>query len=363
MPTDISFAKAFPPGLFLREELAARGWSGRDLAEILGRPVRMVNEILMGKKAVTPEISVALGEAFDVSPGFFLNLENSYRLHLLKRETDAEPSEIARKARLYAKLPVRELVRRGWLPKTADLEVLEAETCRLLGIESLDDEADCPASAARAEFTATQAAWLRRCLRLAAERPVAVACDPAELARRVPQLPRTLRGATGPADLPGELAALGVRTLFVPPLHGSKVDGAAFRCDGMPTVALSLRFDRIDRFWFTLFRELARLVLDEPDQIGLDVDLAGSASADKPESERRFDRQAADWLIPAESLARFLEEHREHGISRAAILAFADELGIHPGIVVGRLRQAGVLDLRQGRDLLVKVRDILPLES
>ena len=53
-----TFAEIFPPGEFLREELEARNWSQTELAEIMGRPVRLINEIIAGKKAITPETAI-----------------------------------------------------------------------------------------------------------------------------------------------------------------------------------------------------------------------------------------------------------------------------------------------------------------
>ena len=73
-----SLARVFPPGDFIREELEARGWTQRDLAEILGRPIQAVNAIVNGKKGVTPETAVSLGAAFGTSPEFWLNLEAAY---------------------------------------------------------------------------------------------------------------------------------------------------------------------------------------------------------------------------------------------------------------------------------------------
>jgi HTH-type transcriptional regulator/antitoxin HigA len=80
MPRSKSPAQAFPPGDFIREELEARGWTQRDLAEILGRPVRTISAIVSGKRGVKPETAVALGAAFNTSPDFWLNLESAYRL-------------------------------------------------------------------------------------------------------------------------------------------------------------------------------------------------------------------------------------------------------------------------------------------
>jgi HTH-type transcriptional regulator/antitoxin HigA len=48
-------AEVFSPGEFIKEELEARGWTQEDLAEILGRPFRLVNELVGGKRGITPE--------------------------------------------------------------------------------------------------------------------------------------------------------------------------------------------------------------------------------------------------------------------------------------------------------------------
>jgi len=73
-------AQVFPPDDFIREELDARGWTQRDLAEILGRPTQAINAIINAKKEITPKTAVALGAAFGTSPEFWLNLESAYRL-------------------------------------------------------------------------------------------------------------------------------------------------------------------------------------------------------------------------------------------------------------------------------------------
>jgi HTH-type transcriptional regulator/antitoxin HigA len=73
-------AEVLPPGDLIREELNARGWTQRDLAEIVGRPIQAINAVVNAKKEVTPETAVALGAAFGTSPEFWLNLESAYRL-------------------------------------------------------------------------------------------------------------------------------------------------------------------------------------------------------------------------------------------------------------------------------------------
>jgi HTH-type transcriptional regulator / antitoxin HigA len=72
-------AEVFPPGEFISDELEVRGWTEADLAEILGRPLKAVGEILTGQTAITPETATGLGEALGVDPRFWMDLESAYR--------------------------------------------------------------------------------------------------------------------------------------------------------------------------------------------------------------------------------------------------------------------------------------------
>jgi HTH-type transcriptional regulator/antitoxin HigA len=90
-------AAAFPPGDFIKEELEARGWSQRVLAEILGRPLQTVNALVNGRKSITPRMARELEAAFGSSALFWLNLEIAYQL----REATAADPEIARRARQH----------------------------------------------------------------------------------------------------------------------------------------------------------------------------------------------------------------------------------------------------------------------
>lgn len=72
-------AEVFPPRDFIKEELEERGWGQADLAEILGRTPAFVGEIVSGKRAISPEIAKALGDAFGTGPEYWLNLDAAYR--------------------------------------------------------------------------------------------------------------------------------------------------------------------------------------------------------------------------------------------------------------------------------------------
>jgi HTH-type transcriptional regulator/antitoxin HigA len=128
---------------------------------------------------------------------------------------------------------------------------------------------------------------------------------------------------------------------------------------------MSLRYERIDHFWHTLFHEIAHVKardgFNDSRKGQLDTDLPGShtpVSADRPPSELAADAFAADALIPTEALERYIARNRPL-YSRRNIAEFAAEVGVHPGILVGQLQYRGEILYSHSRDLLVSVRDII----
>src|SRR3546814_3007260 len=72
-------AEIFPPGEFLKDELEARGWSQTELAEIIGRPTRLINEIIAGKRTITPRSEEHTSELQSL-------MRNSYAVFCLKKK-------------------------------------------------------------------------------------------------------------------------------------------------------------------------------------------------------------------------------------------------------------------------------------
>ncbi len=73
-------AEVFPPGEFLVDELEERGWSQVEFAEIIRRQPRLVNEIILAKRAITLDTARELAAALDTSPQYWLNLQTAYDL-------------------------------------------------------------------------------------------------------------------------------------------------------------------------------------------------------------------------------------------------------------------------------------------
>src|ERR1035441_10970875 len=108
-------AEVFSPGELIKDEIEARGWSQIELAEVLGRPGRLVSELIAGKRAITPETAKGLGQAFGTGAQFWLNMESSYQL---SKVTGDSSNAVARRAKLYEMAPVKEMTRRSWIQPT-----------------------------------------------------------------------------------------------------------------------------------------------------------------------------------------------------------------------------------------------------
>jgi HTH-type transcriptional regulator/antitoxin HigA len=343
------------PGEYLRQVLDKRGWTQADLASILGRDVNGISDIVTGKRSITIETARGLADAFETTVELWLNLEQSYRLSLLKG-TDAN---VARRARLYSLAPITEMIRRGWIEPSNSPDILESQLLRFYGCNSLDEITQQPIHAARkstsysSELTPAQRAWLARAKQLAG--PVYAAKF---MTKNVPdavsQLQRLLHEPREIRHIPRILAEAGIRLVIVQPLTNTRIDGACLWVGDSPVIALSMRFDRIDSFWFTLFHELDHCYKPFT---SLDSDMDSvQAGSDKPKEEREADEFAQMHLVRKEALDNFIAR-KSPIYSSTDIIAFAKTMKVHPGIVVGQLQYRRELNWSKFRKLLVSVRD------
>lgn len=133
-------------------------------------------------------------------------------------------------------------------------------------------------------------------------------------------------------DLIKTINGFGIVLVILEHFPGTYLDGAAMcRADGTPVIALTLRHDRLDNFWFTLLHEFAHVACHLSGDTPIILDDLDVASEDKV--EKQADRFATDALIPETIWARVTEES-----SSDDLLSVAEEAGVHPAIAAGRWR-------------------------
>jgi HTH-type transcriptional regulator/antitoxin HigA len=318
----------------------------------------VISEIVRGKKEITPETAVQLAAALGTSAEFWSDLEANYRLRLAKRLGPAP--EIVERQQLYLKAPLAELIRRGWLANVRSTSDLATELCRFLRIDHLGDTPLLPvvnlrvSATAEPELTSLQA-WLKRAESLAQQETVRRPFDPAGLGDMVSELRTNAADAERVASVPPILSKYGVRFVLVPHLPKTYLDGAHFSVGTDPAIALTFRFDRIDHFWFTLFHEIAHLQRGDDGRLD---SLWGQHEESVDPIEEQTNDQAGAWLIDPEAYENFLSNSALEP-SLADITAFAREIGVHPGIVLGRLQHKGLVPWEHHRSTLAPVKQYL----
>lgn len=345
------------PGDVLRAELTKKGWTQGELARLIQRPLPTINEIIQGKKSITPEMAVALGVVFGNGAEFWARLESDYRLALVPHDGE----EIRRRLRMYELAPVRDMEKRGWIRPNLSDEILEKELLKFFGISSLDEEPVVSVATRKsdqlADLSSAQRAWCIRARQMATALQVKQyfpekLSDLAKELRKLAAYPKESR------NVAETMREYGIRFVVIELLPGAKIDGAAFWIDeASPAIAISIRHDRIDAFWFTVLHELAHIYAG--DALSVDSDLAGEdyrPSAMKVDAERKADEIAANALIPQAEIESFIRRVRPL-YSKEKIIQFAHRIKMHPGIIVGQLQHLGEIGYSANREMLTKVRD------
>lgn len=316
----------------------------RDLIPYIGSRAR-VSEVLSGKRPLTIGMIRSLHRGLGIPAASLLG--------------DRDPSVIEEQDIPWDRFPVREMFARGWIRSH---EAFSSARISAEGAEDILSGFFAPLGgpsalaalyrkgehvrSARTMDPYALTAWTARVLLVAAEleslRPFKAE---AFTAARIRELVQLSEAADGPVRAIAFLRELGIPVVVEPHLPRTQLDGAAIRAtSGRPVIGLTLRYDRLDNFWFTLMHEVAHVLyhLAEPNRAStpdvrtverfyddLDVEL------DANPAEREADALAGEWLVPSEawesSAARYVK-------SPEAVSLLADELDVHPAIVAGKVR-------------------------
>ena len=331
------------PGTTLAELIEERGIAQAELARRMGRPVNAVNEMVLGAKEITEDTALELERVLGTPAHFWLTREARYREYLA-RQRDA--LRAGSRLEWLNELPLKQLQEAGHLPSGRLTPAFKASliepALRFFGVASPEgwheqygrvQAAFRRANPAKQTDNAAITAWLRlgEIAALSAELP-AFSADKlnAEIAamRKLSIRPATDIG-TGLKTL---CAGAGVLLLFVPAFPGTHVSGVARWLGDRPLIQLSLLGKWNDVLWFSFFHEVAHILKHPKRAVFLDD--ASSGDGVESKEEREANQFAEDVLIsPADRqrLARI-------NLDAAAVLAFADEIQVHPGIVVGCLQ-------------------------
>ena len=312
------------------------GLTQRDLVPHIGSRAK-VSEVLSGKRDITMAMARALHRHLGIPADALLQDPK-----VLLNDTLAHVE--------WRRFPLQPMAKLGWIDDMPDLGDRAEEVMR-----GLIDRAGGAKVAAAAMFRKNDhrrinaktdeyalSAWCWEVLARANGRPPEAQYLPGtvtpELLREIARLSSSEQG---PVTAARSLTKRGIAVEIVTHLRRTHLDGAALSLsDGRPVIGLTLRYDRIDNFWYTLLHELAHVGLHmdgNGEDTGFvdDHSLRGADTEADDSMERDADRWAEDALIPPDT---WEESAASFNPTPMAVIELAAQAGVHPAVVAGRVR-------------------------
>lgn len=311
------------------------GLTPRDLIPFIGSRAK-VSEILSGRRAITMPMARALHE--------HLGIPADVLLAKLDSALDDPLADID-----WRRFPLGAMVKLGWLPGVPNLaaqaeefigDLIERAGGREVAAAALYRRSDHLRANAKTDPFALKA-WCWQVLATAnRNRPKADYTRGTVTLDFLQQIARLSWSENGPKLAREFLVRNGIPLVIVQHLPKTYLDGAALRLgDGRPVIALTLRYDRIDNFWFCLLHELAHVGRHIDNNDGNvfvdDLTLRAVKAGREDVRETQADEWAEEALIPREiwetSAAR-------DDPTPMTVMNLAQALQVHPAVVAGRIR-------------------------
>lgn len=311
------------------------GLRPRDLVPFIGSRAK-VSEVLSRKRPITMPMARALHEHLGIPA------------EVLLRKPDM-PSDKPLTGIEWQRFPLKAMVKRRWIPNVSDLtkhaekligELIERAGGPALALTVLYRKNDHLRVNAKTDEHALKA-WCWYVMATANKNRPTRAYRPGTVTLNfLKQVARLSPHANGPRRAQTFLAKHGIPLVIVRHLNKTYLDGATLRLgDGRPVIGLTLRYDRIDNFWFCLLHELAHvgrhLDHNQGDTFVDDQTLRKMEGARVDPREAQADEWAEEALIPQKKWKASVIQKRP---KPQAVMELAHELQIHPAIVAGRIR-------------------------
>ena len=325
---------AVPPGATIKEQLDMRGLTQKEFASRMGMSEKHISNLINGKAELTQEVALRLESIFGIPARFWNNLESLYRESIARVNAENDLEEDAEIADL---MPYSELVKLGWIIATRDRLEKTINLRNFFEISRLSILRDqrVPGLAFRklcvdTEIDYKSAIWVQKA-RLEARKIQTGVINGYLLQEKL----SSIRAMTTQdpevfcKDLVATMADCGIALVFLPHIGGSFLHGATF-VDGKKIVlGLTVRGKYADKFWFSLFHEIGHVINGHVYETGELTE----------EQEAEANNFARDALIPLDEFENLIKTP----LSPNSIQEFSARIGIHPGIVVGRLQKEEVI--------------------
>ena len=324
----------------------------REFSRHIGKTAEETQDLLYGRGPITVEIAETLESVIGGSVTFWMARERRYREDLERLRDQAEGNGVSN---WLDELPIKDMVRFGWLPSVQGTADRIAASLQFFGVANIPAWKKAYRTALETAAFRTSptfesqpgavAAWLRQ----GEIKSGVITCkvwDAKKLRRAVEEI-RYLTREKSPSvfvpEVQRRFADCGVAVVILRAPSGCRASGATyFVTDTKALLLLSFRHLSDDHFWFSLIHEAAHLILHKNTAIFLE-----GPNMESTKEEEEANQYAADTMIPPE----FRSEMLKLPVNGRVVMRFAKRIGISPGVVVGQLQHLGRLERRQLNNL------------
>ncbi|WP_416233455.1 ImmA/IrrE family metallo-endopeptidase [Anabaena sp. UHCC 0451] len=345
-----------PPGDTIADLLEERQWTQQQLAEDLECTNKYIGQLITGQESIDDKMAFKLEQVLGGTARFWLNRESDYRSELVRLQQ--EEKKLQKWTDWLEKLPVRELMKRGAITKyridATNRPSLVRELLYFFDVSSpeewLNNYETMEVAFRRTRQEKSDIGAISAWIRLGEIEAEEIEC-PQYSKEKFENAVREIRTLTmlSPQDFTSQIQQLcqdaGVLLILVPSIKRAHISGMArWLNTHKALIQISDYGKSNDRFWFTFFHEAAHILLHSKQDIFLD-EFDGEESLES-EQEREANQWAREFLIPNQYNDELYQLN-----SKEIVIDFSKLLGIHPGIVVGRLQNDGLIERNQMNDL------------
>lgn len=327
------------PGDTLLETITHKGISQTELAMRMGRPIKTINEIIMGKAAITPETAIQLERVIGPSADFWLNYELKYRLDLAEI---FESEQMLDSKEWLAQFPLKEMKDLKWISFENNTFSKTDALFKFFSVANKDSFTEYyhnnlyQAAFRKAKNTVQNSYAIVTWLRRGDIQSENIQIQPYDIKKFKAALPDIkLIMAKQPSDYYKQLQNIcnncGVKLVFTSGLPKAPINGATRWHNDNPFIQLTDRYKRNDIFWFTFFHEAAHILLHGKK----DVFIEGIEHSEEIEAkELEADEFAAKWTLSDIEEKEIIETTP---LTVSLISVFAKKFNTSEAIIIGRL--------------------------
>ena len=343
------------PGETLTEILEDREMSQKELAIRTGMTEKHISTVVKGQKNISVAFAKKLEYALGIDASFWINLQANYDRELLEFEEVNNITEAELNILKPLKQVTEYLVTRKWINE--NINEAEKVLClrKILAVSNLTAIPHITYNAAYRAQVATNInvdtyvlyAWQRICELMTKDIVVSDDLNVSLLRNSISEIKKLMFEDINivQGKLENIFAKCGIAFKIVQHFKGAPVQGFIKKTDDEKLIlCMTIRQNRADIFWFTLFHEIGHIINEDIKQRFIDF------SSTQSDMEAKADTFARDVLMNARDYKEFV---MQRDFSLSAINTFAKEQGVRSYIVIGRLQSDEILGWEQYNEKIV----------